>query len=129
MQQAPGRSRWLGWSGGTPGGPRQSGGGAAPPDGSAAVALRLLHGGKGQLLLLALTQAGLETWQVRAWAAMTAGLAGALACSSRGLCAAACAQAVLLLPGATYGLECSPVPSLCATGLAWQHVQLDYITA
>lgn len=125
-RQVPGRSRWLGWSGGTPGG-TPSAGGAAPSAGSAAVALRLLRDGKDQLLLLALTQAGLECWQVRAWPAMTAGLAGTLANSlaciawptSRASGPCCCCL------NATHGLACSPVPSLynwphmasCAFGL------------
>ena len=79
MQQASGRSRWLGWSGGGPEGPRPGNGGAAQSAGIDAVALRLLCSGRGGLLLLALTQAGPECWQVRAVPAMTAGLAGALA--------------------------------------------------
>ena len=128
MQQASGRSRWLGWSGGAPEGPRPSNGGAAPSAGND-VALRLLRSGRGGLLLLALTQAGLECWQVRAWLAMTVGLAGALAHGLKGLvrCSERPGHAVAALTQrmAWSARRCPHH----ATGLTWQHVQQDYITA
>ncbi|KAK9828131.1 hypothetical protein WJX81_008693 [Elliptochloris bilobata] len=68
--QAVGLGRWLGWSGGTLSGSRASGGaargapGIAPAARGSVLALRLLPIGRQTLLLLALTQAGLECWQV-----------------------------------------------------------------
>ena len=107
MQQAAGRSRWLGWSGGTPRDSQPSGdgasgtaGGTTPSAGSSAIALRLLRCDKGVLLLLALTQAGLECWQVWALLNGTAGMPRALASCSEGLFAASTRQGCAAAAGA-----------------------------